>query len=303
MSTLYETLGLSQGADREQIKAAFRKLARCFHPDVNASDVAAEKRFKEISAAYRTLIDPDARAAYDRALLRRRDLNKRRLWQLAPIAIAAGTLTVSLAFFVLIWAQSSPSPQQDNYGAQHEADASEQVPGRRASWTSYSNSRFLFTLSYPADVFSITESADDNGAVLVSTDGRARLRIFAAKNVTGKTLSEYRRFLLQNRYEDVSIDYAPRSKLWFVLSGTQGEEVVYEHVGFSCDGASLHGWQMTYPAHERTFFDLVADEVHRSTFLTSLHCGAVPPLPHSKPPMMGAPPDPPRLKPQLASSH
>ncbi len=156
MSTLYQTLGLSQGADREQIKAAFRKLARCFHPDVNASDVAAEKRFKEISAAYRTLMDPDARAAYDRALLRRRDLNKRRLWQLAPIAIAAGTLTVSLAFFVLIWAQSSPSPQQDNYGAQHEADASEQVPGRRASWTSYSNSRFLFTLSYPADVFSVT---------------------------------------------------------------------------------------------------------------------------------------------------
>src|SRR5690606_22012606 len=303
MSTLYQTLGLSQGADREQIKAAFRKLARCFHPDVNASNATAEKRFKELSAAYNTLMDPNARAAYDRALLRSRDLEKRRLWQTAPITIAAGALSMSLAFLVLSWTQSSPSPQQEHHGAPHEAARSAQVPGRLATWTSYTNSRFLFTLAYPADVFSVTESADDNGAVLVSTDGRARLRIFAAKNVTGKTLSEYRRFLLQNRYEDVSIDYAPRSKLWFVLSGTQGEEVVYEHVGFSCDGASLHGWQMTYPAHERTFFDLVADEVHRSTFLTSLHCGAIPPLPHAKPPMMGAPPDPPRLKPQLASSH
>lgn len=301
MSTLYQTLGLPQGADREQIKAAFRKLARCFHPDVNASDVEAEKRFKEISAAYKTLMDPEARAAYDRALLRRQEMRRRRLWQSVPTALAAGAVTASLTLLALLWALSSPSPDQDSYGTAHQAGASNEVPARRASWTSYSNSRFLFTLSYPADVFSVTESADHNGAVLVSADGRARLRIFAAKNVTGMTPTEYRRFLLENRYNGVNIDYAPRGKLWFVLSGTQGAEVIYEHVGFSCDGSSLHGWQMTYPAHVRTFFDLVADEVHRNTFLTGLHCGAIPPLPHSKPPSKGAPPEPPQLKPQLAS--
>src|SRR5262245_20249413 len=64
MSTLYHTLGLPQGASHEQVKAAFRTLARRFHPDVNAGNDAAERRFKEVNQAYETLVDPDSRAAY-----------------------------------------------------------------------------------------------------------------------------------------------------------------------------------------------------------------------------------------------
>src|SRR5262245_54338940 len=69
MSTLYRVLGLPRGANQHQVKAAFRTLARQFHPDVNAGDETAGERFKEVNRAYETLVNPEARAAYDRALM------------------------------------------------------------------------------------------------------------------------------------------------------------------------------------------------------------------------------------------
>ena len=79
MSTLYQVLGLPRGANQEQVKTAFRTLARRFHPDVNAGDETAEQRFKEVNSAYETLANPEARAAYDRALVCRQSESRRRL--------------------------------------------------------------------------------------------------------------------------------------------------------------------------------------------------------------------------------
>lgn len=62
---LYELLGVSRDADGDAIKKAYRRLARQFHPDVN-SDPATQEKFKEVSAAYEVLSDPQKRAAYDR---------------------------------------------------------------------------------------------------------------------------------------------------------------------------------------------------------------------------------------------
>jgi len=62
----YETLGVSRNADSNQIKQAFRRLAREHHPDVNLGDRAAEARFKEINEAYQVLSDPEKREVYDR---------------------------------------------------------------------------------------------------------------------------------------------------------------------------------------------------------------------------------------------
>lgn len=61
----YEVLGVPRAASADDIKNAFRNLARKFHPDVNKADDAEEK-FKEINEAYGVLSDPDKRAAYDR---------------------------------------------------------------------------------------------------------------------------------------------------------------------------------------------------------------------------------------------
>lgn len=65
-SDYYATLGVSRKADAKEIKAAFRKLARQYHPDVNPGDAAAEAKFKEVQAAYDVLGDEEKRALYDR---------------------------------------------------------------------------------------------------------------------------------------------------------------------------------------------------------------------------------------------
>jgi DnaJ-class molecular chaperone len=61
----YKVLGVTHGASAEEIKKAFRKLARKYHPDVNPGDKKAEERFKEINEAYEVLSDADKRKKYD----------------------------------------------------------------------------------------------------------------------------------------------------------------------------------------------------------------------------------------------
>lgn len=61
----YETLGVSRSATPEEIKSAFRKLARKHHPDIAKDKKAAEEKFKEINEAYEVLSDPEKRRKYD----------------------------------------------------------------------------------------------------------------------------------------------------------------------------------------------------------------------------------------------
>ena len=63
----YKVLGVSKTAEADEIKKAYRKLARKYHPDSNAGDASAEAKFKEVSEAYDVVGDPKKRKEYDEA--------------------------------------------------------------------------------------------------------------------------------------------------------------------------------------------------------------------------------------------
>ena len=105
MRDLYSVLNLSRRASSKDIKAAYWALAKQFHPDLNAADMNAEQWIKAINHAYEILGDPDARAAYDLELARRRAKARRTFWRSAATGAATFLLMAGAISMAVMWKQ------------------------------------------------------------------------------------------------------------------------------------------------------------------------------------------------------
>lgn len=90
MKDPYQVLGVARNAGDDEIKKVYRKLARELHPDLNPGDKKAEERFKEISAAYDFLSDPDKRRQFDSGEIDATGNPKRRTWRHPGAGAGAG---------------------------------------------------------------------------------------------------------------------------------------------------------------------------------------------------------------------
>ena len=97
MKTHYDVLGVPPNADHETVKAAYRRIVKAYHPDLNEGDGAAEVRSKQINTAYAVLKDAERRARYDEQLRLRR--SRVRLFA-STVLVSAGLVSGSTLFFL-----------------------------------------------------------------------------------------------------------------------------------------------------------------------------------------------------------
>jgi hypothetical protein len=142
------------------------------------------------------------------------------------------------------------------------ADDASAGRARLSDWSKIESERYGFLLAYPGSIFTPREgSAPEEGQVLVSRDGGARLLVAAFENEGENTLEEYREQLLSENYKGASIEFAPVKKKWFVVSGTQGDMHFYERVSFTCGGKLINSWALLYPVAERRLYDRVVEAI------------------------------------------
>lgn len=268
MGDLYGVLALRRDASEEQVKAAYRALARRLHPDVNVVDATSALRLRKVNRAYETLGNAETRAAYDRDLARQRLAAGRRYAILGANAVATFALTMTAVSFAVRWHQEAAAPPPKIAfwpGPAKEASPEPSKGDNGQSWTTYRDSSFGFALRYPAGVF-VLDGGQSTRTVqtFVSRDGRAVLRILADKAPRGMTLRAFRRSLLKKPYAGASFDSMPQRAHWFALAGTRGQNAFFERVTFSCDRKAMHGWQMVYPSSERATYDKLAKQVLRN---------------------------------------
>jgi DnaJ domain len=170
MTTIYEVLGLTAGADPGQVKAAFHALAKSSHPDVNKGDVTAEKRFKDINAAYEILSDPEWRAAYDLGLKHKHTDTHRRVWNPMATTAVSFMITVGCGLYFLPFATSAHVPRTTIVAAE-VSNPSPMPPVRQAKREHSTQPGVEPTLK---DVHPARPRADERGTKITAVRGRGR---------------------------------------------------------------------------------------------------------------------------------
>ena len=145
------------------------------------------------------------------------------------------------------------------------AHAGPRVDVNLNDWATLKNERHGFAIAYPVDVFEQKAApTTDEGRVLISKDGKAKLLVGAFANTDSNTLQDYRQFLLDEQYSGANIDYDVIKQRWFVLSGTRNGEIFYQRVSFTCGGKLINSWAMLYPEGERKIYDAVLTAIART---------------------------------------
>lgn len=132
-------------------------------------------------------------------------------------------------------------------------------------WGTIQSERYGFSIAYPKKIFAPDEAGQrEEGQVLVSRDGNARLIVGTFENEGDATLLDYRKQLLEENYSGAELDYAPIKDRWFIISGTRDGLHFYERVSFTCGGKLINSWAMLYPAAEKKFYDRVVEAISRT---------------------------------------
>jgi hypothetical protein len=124
------------------------------------------------------------------------------------------------------------------------------------NWTTYVSDSFGYSLYYPAAFFEPQAIAQPGEPkTFLSFDKTAKLVVSGVVNDEGFTADTYRQTLLRDFSGYEMVEYMPRGKTWFVLSGTRAENTYYQKVLFSCAGRIINVLSITFPTAEKSFYE------------------------------------------------
>jgi hypothetical protein len=123
-------------------------------------------------------------------------------------------------------------------------------------WTVYKSDTFGYSVRYPSAFFEPQAIAQPGEPkTFQSSDKLAKLVVSGANNDEGFTPASYRQTLLRDFEGYDMVEYMPKGKTWFVLSGTRAENIYYQKVMFSCAGRIINVFSVTFPVAERSFYE------------------------------------------------
>ncbi len=172
-----------------------------------------------------------------------------------------------------------------------------------ARFDTHDNDKHGFSLTYPKDTFVALPISTPDGFQAVSRDGNARLLVGTIANFDGKSLDQYRAFLLNAAYPGAKIDYAPVRQTWFVVSGIRKDGITafYQRVNLVCGGRNINSWAVIFPAGQEPVYSKIIDQIHRDYAVGDGNCGkTVMTAPAMPPKQMGGAPAGPQTAPQTA---
>jgi hypothetical protein len=163
-----------------------------------------------------------------------------------------------------------------------------------ARFDTHDNDKHGFSLTYPTGTFVALPLSTPDGFQAVSRDGNARLLAGTISNFDGKSLADYRTFLLNAAYPGAKIDYAPVRKTWFVVSGVRKDGITafYQRVNFVCGGRNINSWAVIFPYGQEPVYSKIIDQIHRDYAVGDGNCDRTATMaPPAMPPrQMGAQP-------------